>query len=96
MTKVIIALASTPYDTYRSPLMLKYMYKFEKNIGLIMQNGYYQATGAMVTQFNRLDVVANNLANLNTGAFKSTTNWFCWAARIWNGWLWHYWSIATT
>ncbi|MDD3325343.1 MAG: flagellar hook-basal body protein [Sulfurospirillaceae bacterium] len=35
-----------------------------------MQNGYYAATGAMVTQFNRLDVIANNLANLNTTAFK--------------------------
>lgn len=35
-----------------------------------MQNGYYQATGAMVTQFNRLDVVTNNLANINTPAFK--------------------------
>ena len=35
-----------------------------------MQNGYYQATGAMVTQFNRLDVISNNLANVNTTAFK--------------------------
>ena len=35
-----------------------------------MQNGYYDATGGMVTQFNRLDVISNNLANLNTTAFK--------------------------
>jgi len=35
-----------------------------------MQNGYYSATGAMVTQFNRLDVISNNLANVNTTAFK--------------------------
>ncbi len=31
-----------------------------------MQNGFYQATGAMVTQFNRLNVITNNLANANT------------------------------
>lgn len=35
-----------------------------------MQNGYYQATGAMVTQFNRLDVISHNLANVNTSGFK--------------------------
>ncbi len=35
-----------------------------------MQNGYYQAVGAMVTQFNRLDVTTNNLANVNTSGFK--------------------------
>lgn len=35
-----------------------------------MQAGYYQATGGMVTQFNRLDVVSNNLANLNTTGYK--------------------------
>lgn len=35
-----------------------------------MQNGYYQTTGAMVTQFNRLDVITNNLANLNTAGYK--------------------------
>ncbi|PAF47831.1 flagellar biosynthesis protein FlgG [Helicobacter sp. 12S02634-8] len=35
-----------------------------------MQNGYYSATGGMVTQFNRLDIISNNLANLNTNAFK--------------------------
>ncbi len=35
-----------------------------------MNNGYYQNTGAMVTQFNRLDVITNNLANLNTAGYK--------------------------
>ena len=35
-----------------------------------MQNGYYQATGAMVTQLNRLDVISNNLANINTSGYK--------------------------
>jgi len=35
-----------------------------------MQNGYYATTGAMVTQFNKLDVISNNLANVNTNAFK--------------------------
>lgn len=35
-----------------------------------MQNGYYGVTGAMVTQFNRLDVISNNLANVNTTAYK--------------------------
>ena len=35
-----------------------------------MQNSYYGVTGAMVTQFNKLDVISNNLANLNTTAFK--------------------------
>ncbi|TQR32987.1 flagellar biosynthesis protein FlgG [Campylobacter sp. MIT 99-7217] len=35
-----------------------------------MQNGYYQATGGMVTQFNRLDVITNNLANVNTSGYK--------------------------
>lgn len=35
-----------------------------------MQNGYYNATGGMVTQFNRLDVISNNLANVNTNGFK--------------------------
>lgn len=35
-----------------------------------MQNGYYAATGGMVTQFNRLDVISNNLANLNTNSYK--------------------------
>ncbi len=35
-----------------------------------MQSGYYQVTGAMVTQFNKLDVISNNLANVNTSGFK--------------------------
>jgi len=35
-----------------------------------MINGYYDATGAMVTQFNRLNVISNNLANVNTYGFK--------------------------
>jgi flagellar basal-body rod protein FlgG len=35
-----------------------------------MINGYYGATGAMVTQFNRLNVISNNLANVNTAGFK--------------------------
>jgi flagellar basal-body rod protein FlgG len=36
----------------------------------MMQNGYYQVTGAMVTQFNKLDVTTNNLANVNTSGFR--------------------------
>jgi flagellar basal-body rod protein FlgG len=35
-----------------------------------MINGYYDATGAMVTQFNRLNVISNNLANINTAGYK--------------------------
>jgi len=35
-----------------------------------MQNGYYQVTGAMMTQFQQLDITANNLANVNTQGFK--------------------------
>ncbi len=35
-----------------------------------MQTGYYSAAAGMVTQFNRLDMIANNLANVNTAAFK--------------------------
>jgi len=35
-----------------------------------MINGYYDATGAMVTQFNRLNVISNNLANVNTVGYK--------------------------
>ena len=35
-----------------------------------MINGYYDAAGGMVTQFNRLNVVSNNLANVNTPGFK--------------------------
>ena len=45
------------------------MYKLVQTLVLMMQNGYYHATGAMVTQFNILDVVEHNLANLHTGAF---------------------------
>jgi len=36
-----------------------------------MQTGYYSATGGMVTQFNRLNVISNNLANLNTNGYKA-------------------------
>ncbi len=35
-----------------------------------MQTGYYAAAAGMVTQFNRLDNIANNLANVNTLGFK--------------------------
>ncbi len=35
-----------------------------------MQSGYYAAAGGMLTQFNRLDTVANNLANTNTAGYK--------------------------
>lgn len=35
-----------------------------------MQTGYYAAAAGMVTQFNRLNVVANNLANVNTDGYK--------------------------
>lgn len=35
-----------------------------------MNNGYYTTTGAMVTQFNKLNVITNNLANINTTGFK--------------------------
>ena len=35
-----------------------------------MINGYDANTGGMVTQINRLDVISNNLANLNTNGFK--------------------------
>jgi len=35
-----------------------------------MQNGYYTTTGAMVTEFNKLNVISNNLANVNTTGFK--------------------------
>ena len=35
-----------------------------------MQNGYYQVAGAMVTQFEQLNITANNLANVNTSGFK--------------------------
>jgi len=35
-----------------------------------MQTGYYSSAAGMVTQFNRLDTIANNLANVNTTGFK--------------------------
>ncbi|EQB34475.1 flagellar basal body rod protein FlgG [Sulfurimonas hongkongensis] len=35
-----------------------------------MQSGYYSSAAGMVTQFNRLDTIANNLANVNTIGFK--------------------------
>lgn len=35
-----------------------------------MQSGYYNTTGGIVTQFNRLNVISNNLANLNTSGYK--------------------------
>ena len=35
-----------------------------------MQTGYYASASGMVTQFNRLDTIANNLANVNTVGFK--------------------------
>jgi flagellar basal-body rod protein FlgG len=35
-----------------------------------MQTGYYSSAAGMVTQFNRLDTIANNLANVNTLGFK--------------------------
>jgi flagellar basal-body rod protein FlgG len=36
-----------------------------------MQSGYYDAAGGMVTQFNQLNVISNNLANLNTNGYKA-------------------------
>ncbi len=35
-----------------------------------MQTGYYSAAAGMVAQFNRLDTISNNLANVNTTGFK--------------------------
>ncbi len=35
-----------------------------------MQTGFYASTAGMVAQFNRLDTIANNLANVNTSGFK--------------------------
>ena len=35
-----------------------------------MQTGYYSSAAGMVTQFNRLDNISNNLANVNTAGFK--------------------------
>lgn len=48
-----------------------------------MQNGYYQATGGMVTQFNKLDVITNNLANINTSGYKR----MMWLLQILKGFL---------
>jgi len=36
----------------------------------MMQTGYYSAAAGMATQFQRLDIVANNIANTNTNGFK--------------------------
>ncbi|WP_457597435.1 flagellar hook-basal body protein [Hydrogenimonas sp.] len=35
-----------------------------------MQNGFYTVTGGMVTQFNRLDMISENLANGRTNGYK--------------------------
>jgi flagellar basal-body rod protein FlgG len=35
-----------------------------------MQTGYYAATGGMIAQFNRMDTIAANLANVNTAGYK--------------------------
>ncbi len=35
-----------------------------------MQTGYYASTAGMVTQFNRMDTIAANLANVNTNGYK--------------------------
>ncbi len=35
-----------------------------------MQTGFYASAAGMVTQFNRLNTIANNLANVNTVGFK--------------------------
>ena len=35
-----------------------------------MQTGYYSSAAGMVTQFNRLDTISNNLANVNTNGYK--------------------------
>ncbi len=35
-----------------------------------MQTGYYASAAGMVAQFNRLDTISNNLANVNTAGFK--------------------------
>ena len=35
-----------------------------------MQTGYYSSAAGMVAQFNRLDTIANNLANANTIGYK--------------------------
>jgi flagellar basal-body rod protein FlgG len=35
-----------------------------------MQSGYYSSAAGMVTQFNRLDSIANNLANVGSAGYK--------------------------
>jgi len=35
-----------------------------------MQSGFYSSAAGMVAQFNRLDTISNNLANVNTLGFK--------------------------
>lgn len=35
-----------------------------------MQTGYYASAAGMVTQFNRINTISNNLANVNTAGFK--------------------------
>lgn len=35
-----------------------------------MQTGYYSSAAGMVTQFNRLNTISNNLANVNTSGYK--------------------------
>lgn len=35
-----------------------------------MQTGFYSSAAGMVAQFNRLDTISNNLANVNTTGFK--------------------------
>lgn len=35
-----------------------------------MQSGFYTVTGGMVTQFNRLDQISQNLANVRTNGYK--------------------------
>jgi flagellar basal-body rod protein FlgG len=35
-----------------------------------MQTGYYASAAGMVAQFNRLDTISSNLANVNTAGFK--------------------------
>ena len=35
-----------------------------------MNNGFYTVTGGMVTQFNRLDQISENLANVRTNGYK--------------------------
>ncbi len=49
---------------------LLFTFKIYANRGIEMQTGYYNAAAGMVTQFNRLDTIANNLANVNTVGYK--------------------------